>query len=168
MLHNHQGNLVQVGHRHRKPPPWLRRAVRERDGYRCQFPACHSRRTDIHHIVYWAAGGQTKLSNLILLCQAHHTIVHARGYQITHAASSGFTFTRPDHATMPGSPQLSAPAGGISNCHDAAITPDTIIPAGLGDKLDLHLTIWACFANARIAAERELAVASEQAREHAS
>src|SRR6266571_3403801 len=33
MLHDHAGNLLDVGRRHRTPPPALRRAVRERDRY---------------------------------------------------------------------------------------------------------------------------------------
>src|SRR5260221_2270517 len=40
--------------------------------------------------------------------------------------------------------------GDLASCHDAQITTDTIIPAGLADKLDLDLAIWACLANARI------------------
>ncbi|MGZ6826364.1 MAG: hypothetical protein ACXVGH_06185 [Mycobacteriales bacterium] len=33
--------------------------------------------------------------------------------------------------------------------HDADITPDTIIPPWYGERLDLNLAIWTCFANAR-------------------
>jgi hypothetical protein len=153
MLHDHDGNVLDVGRRHRTPPPALRRAVRERDRYRCQYPGCESRRTDIHHIVHWAHHGQTKLVNLILLCKAHHVIVHDGGYRIT-ATAGGFAFTTTAGLTIPGSPQLPATGGDISDCHDAAITPDTIIPAWNGDRLDLDLAIWACFANARTAQER--------------
>jgi hypothetical protein len=47
MLHDHDGNLLDVGRRHRLATPALRRAVRERDKGRCRFPGCNSRRTDI-------------------------------------------------------------------------------------------------------------------------
>jgi hypothetical protein len=50
----------------------------------------------------------------------------------------------------PGSPALPGSHGDLARCHDADITTDTIIPAGLGDKLDLDLAIWACLGNARI------------------
>ncbi len=50
---------------------------------------------------------------------------------------------------MPNSPSLPGSDGDLTGCHDAQITTDTIIPAGLGDKLDLDLAIWACLANAR-------------------
>ena len=130
--------------------PALRRAVRDRDKARCQYPGCHSRRTDIHHIILWAQGGQTRLRDLILLCQAHHVIVHALGYLITPGPDATFTFTRPDGQPMPNAPALPGSDGDLTRCHHADITTDTIIPAGLADKLDLELAIWACLANARL------------------
>ena len=153
MLHDHDGNLLDVGRRHRLATPALRRAVRERDKGRCQFPGCNSRRTDIHHIIAWANGGKTRLRDLILLCEAHHVIVHALGYLIT-PAQSGFGFTRPDGQPVPSAPALPGSDGDLAHCHDADITTDTIVPIGLADKLDLDLAIWACFANARIDAEQ--------------
>ncbi len=51
---------------------------------------------------------------------------------------------------MPNGPALPGSDGELARCHDAGITTDTIIPTGLGDKLDLDLAIWACFVNARI------------------
>lgn len=153
MLHDHAGNLLDVGRRHRRPPPALRRAVRERDKGRCQFPGCNSRRTDIHHIVPWAKGGKTRLRSLISLCEAHHVIVHELGYLIAPAEDSSFTFTRPDGTSLPASPSLPATSGDISTCHDAAISEDTIVPNWNGDKLHLELAIWASFANARLAEE---------------
>ena len=151
--------VLDVGRRQRTPPPALRRAVRERDGYRCQFPGCESRRTDIHHIQHWSKGGRTKLGNLILLCRAHHVIVHDNGYVIT-SASGGFTFTTGTGTLIPASPALPASDEDIRTCHDARVTPDTIIPAWYGDRLDLDHAIWACFANARIAEERAAATAA--------
>jgi 5-methylcytosine-specific restriction endonuclease McrA len=153
MLHDHDGTLLDVGRRHRRATPALRRAVRERDKGRCQFPGCNSRRTDIHHIIAWAKGGKTRLRDLTLLCEAHHVIVHALGYQIT-TADGAFTFTRPDGQPLPNAPALPGSDGDLAACHDADITTGTIIPYGLADKLDLDLAVWACFANARVAAER--------------
>ena len=154
MLHDHDGTLLDVGRRHRRATAALRRAVRERDNSRCQFPGCRSRRTDIHHIIPWAKGGKTRLRDLILLCEAHHVITHARGYLITPTATGAFAFTRPDGQPMPTSPALPGSDGDLARCHDADITTETIIPAGLGDKLDLDLAIWACFANARTDQQR--------------
>ena len=132
-------------------PISLRRAVRERDQGRCQFPGCNSRRTDIHHITPWAKHGTTRLSNLTLLCEAHHVIVHALGYQII-PDGNGLAFTRPDGQPVPASPPLPGSDGDLTRCHHAQITTETIIPAGLGDRLDLDLALWACFANTRTTA----------------
>jgi len=162
MLHDHNGTLLDVGRRHRRPPPALRRAVRERDRYRCQAPGCQSRRTDIHHIRPWAKGGKTRLRDLILLCEAHHMIVHAYGYIITLAGDGTFIFTRPDGTVMPACPQLPETHGDIGSQHQANITADTIIPAGLADNFNLDLTIWASFANAALAEERRQQHAQEQ------
>jgi HNH endonuclease len=153
MLQDMGRNVLDVGRRRRVPTAALRRAVLERDGCRCQFPGCNSRRVDIHHIKSWADGGETKLSNLTVLCKFHHRIVHRKGYVITPSLG-GWQFTRPDGALVDRCPCLPEPDGHISDCHDASISMDTIVPAWYGDKLDLDFTIWACFANARIAAER--------------
>jgi Domain of unknown function (DUF222)/HNH endonuclease len=152
MLHDHDGTLLDIGRRHRKPTAALRRAVRERDQYRCRFPGCRSRRTDLHHIRHWARGGKTSYWNLISLCEAHHVIVHDTGYLITADDGGTFTFTRPDGTIMPASPAPPPVTGDITTTHDADITPQTINTPG--DRLDLHLAIWAAFANARIIQER--------------
>jgi hypothetical protein len=163
MLHDHDGNVLDVGRRQRRPPPALRRAVRERDHYRCQAPGCQSRRTDIHHIQPWARGGKTRLRDLILLCEAHHMIVHAFGYIITVAGDGTFIFAKPDGTIMPAGPQLPETHGHVARQHAADITPDTIIPSGLADKFDLDITAWAYFANARVAEERRQALEQELA-----
>jgi hypothetical protein len=150
MLHDHHGDVLDVGRRHRKPSPALRRAVRERDEGRCQFPGCNSRRTDIHHSTPWAKGGKTRMKDLILVCEAHHVIIHAHGYLITTVADGSFTFIRPDGQPLPSAPDLPGSDGDLTRCHDADITTDTIIPIGLADNLDLDLAIWAAFANTRI------------------
>jgi len=153
MIHDTAGAILDVGRRTRKPPPALRRAIRERDGYRCQFPGCQSRRTDAHHIVHWASGGETKPGNLISLCKTHHALVHDKGYFIA-STPGGFAFYSPQGTPMPGCPKLRAGPGGISTAHDAVITPATIIPPSSGGRLDLNLAIWTAFANARVKAER--------------
>jgi Domain of unknown function (DUF222)/HNH endonuclease len=48
----------------------------------CTYPGCTvpSSWADAHHLVHWADGGPSDLSNAALLCQRHHTIVHNRRY----------------------------------------------------------------------------------------
>ncbi len=108
MLHDANGNLLNVGRRTRKPPPALRRAARERDRHRCRFPGCESRRTGLHHIRFWSNGGHTKLANIICLCKRHHALVHDKGIIIATVTGGAFTFTRPDGTPIHASPHPAA------------------------------------------------------------
>jgi len=157
MRHGPDGAVLALGRRRRRPNAAIRRAARERDHCRCRFPGCQSRRVDLHHIQHWASGGHTDLENLISLCPWHHQLVHDRGYLIAAppAGSGAFTFYRPDGSPLPASPPLPGPDGPIDAVHDADITPETIIPPWYGERLDLDHAIWACFANARTAREKQ-------------
>jgi len=148
MLHDSAGKLLDLGRRRRRPNAALRRAARERDKCRCRFPGCESRRVDLHHIQYWSNGGRTKLDNLISLCKYHHMLVHERGCLIAAARDGTFAFYRPDGTAVPASPALPQADGAIGDCHDADITPETIIPPWYGERLDLDHAIYVCFANA--------------------
>jgi hypothetical protein len=75
------GSVLDVGRRTRTIPPALRRALEARDRG-CRFPGCGLRFTDAHHVVHWADGGETKLGNTILLCRAHHRLVHEAGWRV--------------------------------------------------------------------------------------
>ena len=152
MLHDSAGKLLDLGRRRRRPNAALRRAARERDKCRCRFPGCESRRVDLHHIQYWSHGGRTSLDNLISLCKYHHMLVHDRGHLIAAARDGTFTFYRPDGTAIPASPPPPQPDGAIEDCHDADITPETIIPPWYGERLDLDHAIYVCFANAANAA----------------
>ncbi len=111
---------------------------------------------DLHHIQHWSHGGHTDLDNLISLCKYHHMLVHDRGYLIATPAPPGgaFAFYRPDGTPVPACPPLPRPDGTIEDCHDAAITEDTIIPPWYGERLDLDHAIYICLANARAEQER--------------
>jgi Domain of unknown function (DUF222) len=154
MLHDADGNVLNVGRRTRKLSAALRRAVRERDRHRCRYPGCESRRVDAHHIRYWSNGGQTNLANLISLCKAHHHLVHDKGIIIA-ATSGGFAFYLPGGARLANSPPL--PAGdpaAITECHGAEITPTTIVSPHSGGRLDLNMAVWVAVTNAEIRAKR--------------
>jgi hypothetical protein len=147
MRHGRGGEILDLGRRRRRPNAALRRAARERDKCRCRFPGCESRRVDLHHIQHWASGGHTKLDNLISLCKYHHMLVHDRGYLIIARPGGTFAFSRPGGTAIPPSPPLPPPGGSIEHCHDADITPDTILPAWYGERLDLDHAIYVCLAN---------------------
>jgi Domain of unknown function (DUF222)/HNH endonuclease len=91
---------LDVGRRSKVVPPPMRRAVIVRDR-RCRFPGCDRPHTwcDAHHIVHWADGGPTALSNLILLCRPHHRAIHAGGARLD--MDDGFpVFRRPDGSCL--------------------------------------------------------------------
>src|SRR5689334_298187 len=69
ILENEDGETLNVGRRTRTIPPALRRALTSRDRG-CRFPGCpNTHYVDGHHIRHWAMGGETRLSNLVLLCR---------------------------------------------------------------------------------------------------
>jgi hypothetical protein len=75
VAHALDGSVLDVGRRTRTIPPALRRALAARDRG-CRFPGCESRYCEAHHIRHWAAGGETSLSNTLLLCRHHHRVLH--------------------------------------------------------------------------------------------
>ncbi|MDR1188580.1 MAG: HNH endonuclease, partial [Bifidobacteriaceae bacterium] len=71
-----KGEVLDVGRATRAIPRGLRAAVVARDRG-CSFPGCDRppEVCECHHVVPWKQGGDTKLSNLCLLCPAHHRLV---------------------------------------------------------------------------------------------
>ncbi|HET6682288.1 MAG TPA: DUF222 domain-containing protein [Gaiella sp.] len=77
------GLPVSVGRKRRTVPPALRRLLEARDDETCCFPGCErTRHLQAHHRRHWAAGGETSLDNLVLLCFHHHRLVHEGGYTV--------------------------------------------------------------------------------------
>jgi Domain of unknown function (DUF222)/HNH endonuclease len=74
---------LDVGRLQRLVSPAIRRALNIRDGG-CRFPGCDRPATwcDAHHLISWIHGGQTSLTNMILLCRRHHVLVHEYGWGI--------------------------------------------------------------------------------------
>jgi hypothetical protein len=90
---------LDVGRRTPVVPASLRRAVVVRDEH-CLFPGCHRPAPwcDAHHVVHWADGGETKLSNLVLLCRPHHRLVHDE-FRL-RMTEQGPVFTRRDGTVL--------------------------------------------------------------------
>jgi hypothetical protein len=90
---------LEVGRRTKVVPAPLRRAVAVRDGG-CAFPGCERPPgwCDAHHVRHWADGGDTGLSNLVLLCRPHHRLVH-RGFRVAMIDGRP-EFRRPDGSLL--------------------------------------------------------------------
>ena len=72
------GQPLDVGRATRTIPDGLRRAVAARDRG-CAHPGCDRPASwcECHHVVPWECGGETKLSNLAMLCRVHHRQIHS-------------------------------------------------------------------------------------------
>lgn len=57
-------------------PEPLKKAVLERDNYRCRWCGATNRGGDLHHVEYRRGYSYDRLDNLITLCRAHHSFVH--------------------------------------------------------------------------------------------
>ena len=78
-----RGNLLNYERRSRIVPARLLRALKLRDHNRCRFPGCaHQRYVEAHHVRHWIDGGETCLENLVLLCSAHHRLLHHGAFHI--------------------------------------------------------------------------------------
>ena len=79
-----RGNVLNYERRRRIVPARLLRALKLRDHNRCRFPGCpHQRYVEAHHVRHWIDGGETRLENLVLLCSAHHRLLHHGAFHIT-------------------------------------------------------------------------------------
>ncbi len=90
---NKKGEPLSIGRKSRTVPPAMHRALRRRDKT-CRFPGCTCTRfVDAHHIHHWVDGGETGLDNLVMLCRAHHRLVHEGGFQVAKRPGGGFNLS---------------------------------------------------------------------------
>ncbi|HWJ68354.1 MAG TPA: DUF222 domain-containing protein, partial [Nocardioides sp.] len=77
------GQPLDVGRSQRLVTPaiWTALVIRDRH---CAFPGCTRMplACDAHHVTHWADGGTTSLDNLIMLCRAHHTLIHHSPWRV--------------------------------------------------------------------------------------
>lgn len=161
IVEDEEGEPLSVGRKTRSIPPALARALHSRDGG-CRFPGCgRTLFTEGHHVVHWANGGETKLSNLITLCTFHHRLLHDGGFGVCATGDGGFEFTRPDGTRIEASGDRRAreilaslssrPASveptrgpslfGINRAHGIEIDHTTAASRWMGDKLDYGWTV---------------------------
>jgi hypothetical protein len=75
---------LDVGRATRAPPAAVRRAVALRDRG-CRFAGCDRPNSwcDSHHLDHWVRDlGPTATDNLVMLCRAHHRMVHEGGVEV--------------------------------------------------------------------------------------
>jgi hypothetical protein len=99
------GRYMDYGRGQRTAPPALRRALLAEAGFTCAADGCTSRRRlQIHHLTPWAEGGETKQSDLVVLCWFHHhVVVHERGFEVVFAPDRRrVRFRRPERGPPSG------------------------------------------------------------------
>ena len=73
---------LDVGRCERLVTRAMRRALNTRDRG-CVVCGAPPIMCDAHHLISWIDGGETKISNLVLLCRCHHTDLHNGHWTIT-------------------------------------------------------------------------------------
>ncbi|MFV1991745.1 MAG: HNH endonuclease [Acidimicrobiales bacterium] len=100
IIQDRLGDPLSVGREARVVPRRIRRALNLRGRNRCQFLGCSSTRgLHAHHIVHWANGGPTELSNLVLVCNFHHHLLHEHAWNIEIDPSGGHRWITPSGET---------------------------------------------------------------------
>ena len=165
------GQILSVGRKTRTIPPPIRRALEFRD-QGCRFPGCTSKHCDAHHIVHWADGGETKLSNLVLLCRRHHRLLYEGGFSVKMNNERAVQFLdrrgRPLERSPAPPPVGSYPAHElIRHLEDAGImiTGRESMPAWDGTPMDLPYVMECLW---RPPPHLEAAVARERNTSHAA
>ena len=110
------GNLLNYERRRRIVPARLMRALKLRDHDRCRFPGCpHQRHVEAHHIRHWIDGGETRLDNLVLLCSAHHRLLHHGAFHVTVEDGDVVFVSRDGEVIEPAlQPQFADVSAGVS------------------------------------------------------
>ena len=87
-----RGEVLDQGRSTRLATPGQLAALCLRDAG-CSFPGCTTPAhwCDAHHLIHWADGGASDLTNLALLCGRHHSVVHRDQLigHVTYAADTG-------------------------------------------------------------------------------
>jgi hypothetical protein len=153
VIRAHPGTIVDLGRSHRVVTERQYRALLARDHGACAFPGCDSTHgLEAHHVRHWIHGGPTDLTNLVLLCSAHHHAHHDGMFSIHTTRRGRFRFQRPDGRNLS---QRVTPAAladtstPIDNDHDHdRIRPDAATTRWDGSRIDRHYAT-ACLAQTR-------------------
>jgi hypothetical protein len=137
------GRLLDVGRRRRRPTAAILRALWIRDRA-CVHPGCHRRqRLHAHHVVHWARGGRTALSNLVLLCSRHHHALHRGEFDVS-IDPAGTPRLQSPTGPLPAAPPALPGPGPLGDTHDARVTADTLSSGSWrGEPLDLPYAVTA-------------------------
>ncbi|MFV8750831.1 DUF222 domain-containing protein [Nannocystaceae bacterium ST9] len=131
------GQILDVGRSRRTIPSAIGRALTLRDGG-CRVPGCgRSRHLQAHHVEAWAEGGETSISNLVLLCPGHHGLVH-EGKLHVEVRAGKLEFINAHGLTLMSTPNHGIEPEAVAAWIDAAEPSGEQSMAWDGSRLDLH------------------------------
>ena len=144
IIEDDAGQPLNVGRKTRTIAPAIRRALRSRDRG-CAFPGCtHSRFLDGHHVQHWADGGETKLSNLVLLCRFHHRQVHEGGVKLRVLDDGALRFHNANGKRFDAQQVTTGDANTLiheHHCCGPAIDAHTAVTKWRGETMDYGLAV---------------------------
>jgi hypothetical protein len=142
-----QGEQLNIGRRARTIPPAIRRILMVRDRG-CTFPGCtHTQFLHGHHIQHWLHGGETSVDNLVMLCTAHHHLVHEGGWSVVRGADGEVRFTSPVGRKLEPVPGRDASEDTLTWLQEWAeergldLGPDANLPLWDGTRPDYDLAV---------------------------
>jgi 5-methylcytosine-specific restriction protein A len=117
---------LDVGRAERLVTRAMRRALNARDKG-CVVCGAPPIQCDAHHLQSWVDGGETKISNLALVCRAHHRALHD-GYWVITITNGEVQVSRPDWADPPPQPRPTISPHLATNPTPRPITPAPAYP----------------------------------------
>jgi hypothetical protein len=144
IVEDEAGRPLDVGRKTRTIPPAIRRALRSRDAC-CRFPGCtHTQFLDGHHIRHWAHGGETKLSNLVMLCRFHHRQLHEGQVDVQMLDDGALRFINNRGQRLEAAASMNGDADRLASEHrrdGIDIDPATSVTRWSGEGLDYHMAV---------------------------
>ncbi|HSL35446.1 MAG TPA: DUF222 domain-containing protein, partial [Arthrobacter sp.] len=137
------GAPLEIGRTNYRPTKAMRQWLRLRDG-RCPFPGCNNQSLDneADHLLAWADGGTTGITNLGQPCRNHHGLKHGSTWTPAGATKDKPPgWTSPSGRTYPSEAQDWEPPDWPANIPATDTLPDPgldeSLPPGWDPDLDL-------------------------------
>ncbi|GAA4730330.1 hypothetical protein GCM10023328_06520 [Modestobacter marinus] len=127
-----------------------RRALLLRDGG-CARPGCEETRPErlhAHHLRHWLHGGRTDVSNLVLLCDVDHGLVH--DHDLVLSRREGRLVAVAPDGGRPWSETAERFRGTAGDGLTSLLPHPDLLPAALpsdGERMDLQHAVWALMAH---------------------